>query len=339
MIFEFNPKEYRFAVEIGEPNKLERLDKIPRPREDEEVAMAINWNVFDWVGSNDGYGEIEQDGKQYKGPSTTFPSMSYKDGKLVFGDLPAAQVGVGIAMTLVLDRKIDIRNPAKMATGKNKRTACGQKANGNILFVTVDNMTTQELAEYMLKQGCVNAFQGDSGGSTGYYDGKKLYDQGRAIAAALVAYKPKEVKVDMFTVVKDIQLAKNFKLSEFVCKDGSGKVLFSADLINKLQKLRDKLGKPVVITSGYRTPEHNTKVGGSPNSQHLEGNAADIKVNGVHPLDVAFAAESVGFTGIGVYTNDGNYFTHVDVRATKSYWKDAPGHKTIAVKSLSEIKK
>ena len=202
MIYEFDPKKERFAVEIGVPDKLERLDKIPRPRADETVGMCINWNVFDWVKSFDGYGEIEQDGKQYKPLIDAFPSMSFKDGKLVYGDLPAAQVGVGIAITLILDGKIDIRNKAKMATGKNTRTACGQKANGNIIFVTVDNMTTRELAAYMLKQGCVTAFQGDSGGSTGYYDGT-LHDQGRAVAAALVAYRKKAVVMSKLIAIDD----------------------------------------------------------------------------------------------------------------------------------------
>ena len=195
-VYEFDPKKERFAVEIGEPNKLERLDKIPRPRTNEKVGCVINWNVFDWVKSFDGYGEIEQDGKQMKPPIAAFPSMSFKDGKLVFGDLPAAQVGVGIAMTLVLDGKVNIINVPKMATSKNFRTACGQKANGNILFVTVANMTTQELAEHMSKLGCVNAFQGDSGGSTGMFVDGKLHDQGRAIAAALVAYKRKLIAID-----------------------------------------------------------------------------------------------------------------------------------------------
>ena len=47
-----------------------------------------------------------------------------------------------------------------------------------------------------------------------------------------------------------------------------------------LQPLRDKLGKPVVILSGFRCAALNSKVGGKPNSQHLTGEAADIKVNG-----------------------------------------------------------
>ena len=45
-----------------------------------------------------------------------------------------------------------------------------------------------------------------------------------------------------------------------------------------LQPLRDHLGKPVVVSSGYRCKDLNRKVGGVENSQHLKGEAADIKV-------------------------------------------------------------
>lgn len=50
-----------------------------------------------------------------------------------------------------------------------------------------------------------------------------------------------------------------------------------------LQPLRDKLGKPVIINSGYRCKALNYKVGGVANSQHLTGQAADIRVNGCTP--------------------------------------------------------
>jgi len=46
-----------------------------------------------------------------------------------------------------------------------------------------------------------------------------------------------------------------------------------------LQPLREKLGKPVNISSGFRCNELNALVGGKPNSQHLTGEAADIFVN------------------------------------------------------------
>lgn len=46
--------------------------------------------------------------------------------------------------------------------------------------------------------------------------------------------------------------------------------------VNILQPLRDKLGTPIRISSGYRHPETNKKVGGSATSQHTQGQAADI---------------------------------------------------------------
>lgn len=46
--------------------------------------------------------------------------------------------------------------------------------------------------------------------------------------------------------------------------------------VNILQPLRDALGSPVSINSGYRCPSLNTAIGGSKNSQHMTGQAADI---------------------------------------------------------------
>lgn len=116
--------------------------------------------------------------------------------------------------------------------------------------------------------------------------------------------------------VNDIQVSRNFKLYEFECKDGSGLVKVDPELLDKLQKLRDLVKRPIMINSGYRTPEHNKKVGGSPNSQHLLGKAADIVISGLPPSMVAEFAEQVGFNGVGVY----NTFTHVDVRNKKVSW-------------------
>ncbi len=47
-----------------------------------------------------------------------------------------------------------------------------------------------------------------------------------------------------------------------------------------LQCIREHFGKPVHITSGYRTAAHNAAVGGSKSSQHLLGRAADFYVEG-----------------------------------------------------------
>lgn len=52
-------------------------------------------------------------------------------------------------------------------------------------------------------------------------------------------------------------------------------------IVNCLQPIRDKLGKPIIVSSGYRCPEVNKLVGGKSNSQHLTGCACDFTVKGM----------------------------------------------------------
>ena len=142
----------------------------------------------------------------------------------------------------------------------------------------------------------------------------------------------------MFKMLNDLQLTPNFRLSEFECHDGSHEVMIHNKLPGMLQALRVAINRGITIAAAYRNPKHNKEVGGSPNSRHMLGEAADIKVTGMHPLDVALMAEKIGFTGIGVYTHNGQYFVHLDVRPVRSYWCDLPGTKNLrAVKSLKEI--
>lgn len=112
-------------------------------------------------------------------------------------------------------------------------------------------------------------------------------------------------------------LTENFKTKEFACKDGSKEVLLSLKLLNVLLEIRRHFDSPVIINSGYRTPEYNTKVGGAKNSYHMKGMAADIVVKNHNSKEVAeYASKVLGEVG-GVirYTN----FVHVDVR--KEYYR------------------
>ena len=120
------------------------------------------------------------------------------------------------------------------------------------------------------------------------------------------------------------QLSPSFRVREFGCK-GSDVVLLDEELVVLLQCIREHFGKPVHITSGYRTPEHNAEVGGSKSSQHLLGRAADIRVAGVSVEDVAAYAESLmpGWGGVGRYPVKAGRATgwvHVDTRQNKSRW-------------------
>ena len=98
------------------------------------------------------------------------------------------------------------------------------------------------------------------------------------------------------------RLSPSFKVREFACK-GSDVVLLDDELVVLLQCIREHFGKPVHITSGYRTAAHNAAVGGSKSSQHLLGRAADFYVEGVDVATVAAYAETLlpSRGGIGRY--------------------------------------
>lgn len=124
------------------------------------------------------------------------------------------------------------------------------------------------------------------------------------------------------------QLSPAFRVREFRCRDGTDTVLIDEGLVVLLQCIREHFGKPVTITSGYRTASHNAKVGGSKSSQHLLGRAADFWVEGVPVATVAAYAEKLlpGRGGIGRYPKDAAHPTrktgwvHVDTRPNKSRW-------------------
>ena len=116
-----------------------------------------------------------------------------------------------------------------------------------------------------------------------------------------------------------IQLSKNFKLDEFKCKCGKcDPILVDDVLVNWLQKIRDHFGKSVNVNSGYRCKAHNAspKVGGSSGSHHVKGMAADIRVEGITPQEVAKYAESIGIRRIGLYDN----FVHIGSDTKKRFW-------------------
>ena len=114
---------------------------------------------------------------------------------------------------------------------------------------------------------------------------------------------------------------KYFNRNEFHCKCGKcGGFPVEPDekLVKLLDQIRGHFGSPVTITSGVRCKTHNTNVGGASSSQHLKGTAADIKVKGKTPKEVATYCETLlpKSGGIGLYST----WVHVDVRPNKSRW-------------------
>lgn len=129
----------------------------------------------------------------------------------------------------------------------------------------------------------------------------------------------------------------NFRLQEFRCKDGSDEILLDFGLVELLQKVRDHFGKPVSITSAYRTPAHNRSVNGATSSYHIKGQAADLTVTGVSGREVARYLQSIGARGIGLYDYTGG-FVHVDTREKQYYWQqDARNRKYYGVSSFGQV--
>ena len=114
-------------------------------------------------------------------------------------------------------------------------------------------------------------------------------------------------------------IGKYFKVREFACRDGSQVVFVDNYLVSILDILRNKIGKPVIITSGYRTPEWNKKYDGAKYSYHMRGMAADIRVDGMSAKELANKLNAIvpEECGIIVYKN----WVHFDVRKGKKYRK------------------
>lgn len=89
------------------------------------------------------------------------------------------------------------------------------------------------------------------------------------------------------------------------------------EIFTELQKIRNHYKVPISVTSGYRPPSVNKRVGGASNSQHLFGNAVDFKVAGISPQKV--------YRWLDPQWNKGGLassrsFTHIDLRGYRARW-------------------
>jgi len=112
-------------------------------------------------------------------------------------------------------------------------------------------------------------------------------------------------------------LSTNFYSYEFRCpcsKCRRIKVRVSSLLLFKLEMVRMAFdGKPIIVLSGNRCPEENKRAGGVPNSEHIpnpDGEASDVKIKGVKPIDIGLAAEKIGGMRIGIAKT----YAHLDIK-------------------------
>jgi len=125
--------------------------------------------------------------------------------------------------------------------------------------------------------------------------------------------------VQGFAYNANVQLTKNFNVSEFKCKCGrSHQTLINTDLVKKLQEIVDLTGADYCeISSGYRCSTHDRNVGGYGSGPHVEGQAADCSfVKNGKPIStklLSCLAQDMGFKGIANITS--NYaWIHLDLK-------------------------
>ena len=123
---------------------------------------------------------------------------------------------------------------------------------------------------------------------------------------------------------KNMKLSPHFTVRELSASGGRSFDVARIDLklVYCLEKIRVALGKPVKITSGYRSWKRNKIVGGKPTSRHLSGQAADIWVAGITGYEIAEVAIRACGCKIGIGLGMGRNQTgvHIDVRGKWAKW-------------------
>ncbi len=126
-----------------------------------------------------------------------------------------------------------------------------------------------------------------------------------------------------------MKITGHFTLDEFKCKDGTEVPEdfrgYTMALATCLERIRAEFNAPIQVISAYRTPEYNKRCGGSKNSQHLLGKAADIRISGITVADLASTVERLIEEGAIIQGGIGTYpkqnFVHYDIRGNRARWK------------------
>ena len=102
----------------------------------------------------------------------------------------------------------------------------------------------------------------------------------------------------------------NFSKAEFDCKH-TGENNMQHEFMEKLQKLRNVYGKPLTVTSGFRSVKHPIEARKThSNGEHTQGNCCDVScTNSQDRFQLVRLALSVGMTRIGIAKN----FIHLGI--------------------------
>lgn len=117
--------------------------------------------------------------------------------------------------------------------------------------------------------------------------------------------------IDISAHSTELEIAPNFVLSEYL-QEWKGRYGVMQDhVVDRLQDIRDQIGEPLTVNSGYRNPAYNVSIGGADLSRHMYGDAADIRSGSYSVEALGVVCEELGADYVGLY-EDGH--THCDWR-------------------------
>lgn len=119
--------------------------------------------------------------------------------------------------------------------------------------------------------------------------------------------------LDLTAVDPDAKLAENFVLDEFMQEWKGRYALMQPHAVETMQALRDRVGGPVTVNSGYRNVTYNAGVGGAEYSRHMYGDAIDMASSSASLSQIAEHCEALGVGYVGWYESH----IHCD-------WRDHP---------------
>ena len=104
-----------------------------------------------------------------------------------------------------------------------------------------------------------------------------------------------------------------FSHDEIKCKCGCEQAPMDQEFMDKLNYLRSAYNKPMIVSSGYRCPNHPIEAKKEKPGAHASGKAIDIAVSGADAVRLLYFALEFGFTGIGIQQKGSGRFIHLDI--------------------------
>jgi len=101
-----------------------------------------------------------------------------------------------------------------------------------------------------------------------------------------------------------------FSNDELRCKCDCQDYFFDDQTKARLNQLREELGFPLIISSGYRCEHYNNQIGAT--QTHASGQAVDILIRGTQAYRLIHKAIEIGFTGVGISQKGDSRFIHLD---------------------------